>query len=108
MPRSNKRASQAKLDSLHRLVATELESQLRHARKAKQPVSAALLSQVIAFLKAAETTAPDTPKRKDALRRAMPDFDELEGLLPPYRRTDAPASAGTPPALLDFDPPGRP
>ena len=83
MPRKGspqpKRASQSAVDSLHRLTALELSRQLREARKAGQPVSAALLSSAISFLKLTDTRAAEPPRnRPDRLARSLPSPEELE------------------------------
>jgi hypothetical protein len=86
MPRKGtpKRATQSAVDTLHRLTAQELSRQLREARKAKQPVSAALLSSAISFLKLTETTNPAPPsKRPDRLRGLLPTPEELDAGMHP-------------------------
>ena len=79
MTRKTQRASQATVDSVHRLVGKELARQLKAAGTSDAPVSAALLTASIAYLKLTGTADPAQPKRKtDTLRGVMPDFDELE------------------------------
>jgi hypothetical protein len=82
MPRAKagapRRASQAAVNSLHRLTALELSRQLRTAQKAGEPVSAALLSSAIAFLKLTETTNPEPPRKTDRLSRLLPTPEELD------------------------------
>lgn len=77
MSRSTTRASQAAVDTLHRLTAQELSRQLKAARKAKEPVSAALLTSSIAFLKLTGTHDPAPPKRQDRLKGVLPPEDQL-------------------------------
>jgi nucleotidyltransferase/DNA polymerase involved in DNA repair len=85
MTSNARRASQAAVDTLHRLTAQALARQLREAHKSGQSVSAALLSSSIAFLKLAGVADPAPPTRKvDRLARSLPSADELErGMAPP-------------------------
>lgn len=72
------------MDKLHRLTAMELSRQLEAARKDGLPVSAALLSSAIAYLKLTDTRDPAQPTRKhDRLARLMPSADELDAGMRP-------------------------
>ncbi len=74
-----KRASQSDVDLLHQLTARALSKQLRAAEKAGEPVSAALLSSAIAFLKLTDTRAAEPPQnRPDRLARTLPTPEELD------------------------------
>ncbi len=80
MARSTSRATQATVDSVHRLVGKELARQL----KTDGPVSAALLATAISYLKLTGTDSAAQPRRGDALAATMPDMDDLErGMRPP-------------------------
>ena len=67
MARPLSRASQAKLDALHGLVAETLVKQIKKAHKADEPVSAAVLSTAISLLKLTDTASPRQAKKKDRL-----------------------------------------
>ena len=67
MARPLSRASQAKLDALHGLVAQTLVQQIRKAHKAEEPVSAAVLSTAISLLKLTDTTSARAARKKDRL-----------------------------------------
>lgn len=88
MPRSNRRATAATVDSVHRLVGKELGRQLKLAGRAKEPASAALLSAAIAYLKLTGTTDPARLTPADRLKAALPTLDELDAATkPPHRGT---------------------
>jgi hypothetical protein len=83
MPRKRstppKRATQSDVDLLHQLTARALSKQLRTAEKAGEPVSAALLSSAIAFLKLTDTRTAEPPQnRPDRLARSLPSLAELD------------------------------
>jgi hypothetical protein len=81
------RGSSTQFDSLHGLVARLLTEELHRAAHAKEcaecgqrpGISPALLEKAIKFLK---DNGIDSPVREggriDTLKKAMPDFDELE------------------------------
>lgn len=85
MTRRVQRASQATVDAVHNLVGRELARQLKESRKEGKPVSAALLTAALGYLKLTDTRDPAQPKhKKDTLAAVMPDFDALEaGMRPP-------------------------
>ncbi len=83
MTRPVRRASQATVDNVHRLVGKELARQLKAAGQSGAPLSAALLSSAISYLKLTGTADPAQPRRKDTLAASMPDFDALDAAMRP-------------------------
>lgn len=80
MPRARGRASQNTLDALHREVAKSLLAEFKRIRKAKEPVSAALLQAATSLLKATGTTDPARPtNRPDRLKDLLKDFQGAPG-----------------------------
>jgi hypothetical protein len=72
------RATQATVDSLHRAVAKSLLLEVKRSHRSKEPVSAALLSAAVNFLKLTETAKPADPKKGGKVTTSvggdMPDF----------------------------------
>jgi hypothetical protein len=98
MPRARGRASQATLDSLHREVAKSLLSEFKRIRKAKEPVSAALLTAATSLLKATGTVQPELPRNRP---------DRLAGLLQEFNDDEGGADRGVPDFTLPQDRPAR-
>jgi hypothetical protein len=81
MTRPARRASEATLNTVHRLVGRELARQLRKAARGKESASAALLTAAISYLKLTDTREPAPPSRKpDRLAALLPSDDELDEL----------------------------
>lgn len=80
MARTNKRASIANVNAVHRLVGKELVRQLRAAARSKEPMSAALLTAGISYLKLTGATdpAPSTAPKADRLASSLPSREEME------------------------------
>ena len=81
------RATEAKFDSLHLLMAETLSAEIQAYRDREEPVPPALLAQLGKFLK---DNGVDSPARAeklvDTLAASIPNFDEF----------DSPAAAGVP------------
>jgi hypothetical protein len=98
MPRARGRASERTLDALHRETAKAILAELKRIKKAKEPVSAALLNAATSLLKVTGTTTPARPVNRK---------DRLAGLLNEFEHQTAADEAG----MLDFskgvEPPAR-
>jgi hypothetical protein len=79
MARSTKRASTRDLDVLHRLTVRGLISEFRRVKKAKEPLSAALLNASSKVLALTGTTDAERPvKRQDRLAGLVAECDYPE------------------------------
>jgi hypothetical protein len=79
MPSARGRASERTLDALHRETAKAILAELKRIKKAKEPVSAALLNAATSLLKVTGTTTPARPaNRSDRLKGLLNEFEETE------------------------------